>query len=509
MVINQQDFGMDHKDTALGLIADYGFNPEAVIEEAFKVDEHITDQEGIIQMGLHFWPVIREFVEKSPEEIKVLYEDRLRKQRHKHAQIAISRGMATACDRLDDADIPGAQGAILGGYNQADKLLRGVEFKGAVRTFKERWGDFTERLKLWRNRNVIGFSSDMKMLTECLLGLRGLVLLGAPTNLGKTILALQLAIDALRNHPETCCIFLSLEMHVDDLMTRACCRAVSEDWKAFVLQGTDEKIERAETSMSAIWERLIIVDRDDFDEDEGTVLRLIEELKLKTGCERILLVVDYLQVWEPPVTVEQAFRTDVEADRWRIEAMKRMKNTLRRDDALLVISEMRKRDQSNKERYRVEDLMGSARLGHAADTVLLWHSLTASEKVKYFDTTGGGILTYYPTTRRSIEKVKPAEIAEEAEKIDDYFKTINTQVYWLEIAKGRDGTIRRVLPITVHYNQLTIDEGFLGHGLDGNIYKKEETTDAGIKDPFDTPGSMDEGEMQDMADSGEGEGNIV
>lgn len=489
---------------AVDLIDKYAKAPTTLLQEAMKLDDTYDAPGDIALLGLHFWPLLHQFLETQPEAIQAYYNSLREKGRLLRSKRTIAMAVEQASKLIDEDKLAEAQGVILNGYHLSNRQLK--ESK-PIRTFGERWAEFTEKLKQWRNREVIGFKTSMPTLTDSLLGLRGLILLGAPTNLGKTILALQFALDALQEHEDTCCIFLSLEMHVDDLMTRACCRATSEDWKTFVLKGDDAKVEQAGNKLKSIWNRLIIVDRDDFNEDEGIVLQLAAELRERTGSTRTFLIVDYLQVWEPPINIEQAFRTDTDADRWRIEAMKRLKNSLQKDDALLVISEMRKRDQGNKERLAVEDLMGSARLAYAADTVLLWHKMSSTEKFQYFDTAGSGIVTSHPHKGRTLDKLNKDVLAEEVEKLENLFNAINTQCYWLEIAKGRDGTVRKVLPITAHYNQLTITEGFMTNGLAGIQLSKESQAYDAIEDPFDTPANMDEREMQSVVSSRETEGD--
>jgi replicative DNA helicase len=76
--------------------------------------------------------------------------------------------------------------------------------------------------------------TGLRQLDERTLGLRGLFLLGAMPNVGKTALVLHLGINIIRNNADACFLFLSLGMDRSSLMTRIYCNLAEIDWGTLV-----------------------------------------------------------------------------------------------------------------------------------------------------------------------------------------------------------------------------------------------------------------------------------
>ena len=107
------------------------------------------------------------------------------------------------------------------------------------------------------------------------------------------------------------------------------------------------------------------------------VLRYVDEIKSKSGCERAIVAIDYLQVW--PIASTQNLRSDLEADKWRIGEIKKIRDSLN-DDPVLVISEARKPSGNNLGwGTDLSDVMGSARGSYTPDAVLLITPTTLEE----------------------------------------------------------------------------------------------------------------------------------
>jgi len=147
--------------------------------------------------------------------------------------------------------------------------------------------------------------------------------------------------------------------------------------------------------MIAEWQldrRLSIVGRDEVKElTASRIAAMSRTLKRRTGAEHCLIVIDYLQLL--PVPEQVARQNDLEADKYRVRMVQEVVDASKDEhgrpaDAVLVISEARKPTTSTVRHnwgVKVEDLMGSARLGYAADAVLLlrpmddmiWSSITS------------------------------------------------------------------------------------------------------------------------------------
>jgi hypothetical protein len=169
-------------------------------------------------------------------------------------------------------------------------------------------------------------------LDELTLGLRGLMLLAAPPNAGKTALAIQLGLDAVVHNKDAAFLFVSLEMSRWDMLTRFKSRLAGLNWKTLVFGSggfganaqpfTNEefaKLETAHKTLLDIGGRLRILDDKNFPAPTlEKVLDQVEDLKAVSGSSRVFVAVDYLQVWPVPGAVARHIRTDIDADKWRI-----------------------------------------------------------------------------------------------------------------------------------------------------------------------------------------------
>lgn len=395
---------------------------DKLLDLAYEFDNGVSDPFEMDLVRRDYWPVIRSYIDLLDDEILIKYEAYDHKSRQRQSNRILNRAINDAQKQIANGEIERAQATVLAGYQAANKAFTPKVNKN-VATMADGWDDWAKRIAKWRGRPVIGFETDLTILTDCLMGLRGLVLIAADPNLGKTILVLQMAIQALQRHPDACCVFLSLEMHKDDLFTRAASAEIDEAWRSYVTFGTDEKILKSKLALGNVPDRLSILDRNEVDAGESGIIDHAEALRTRTGCTRTMIVVDYLQVWDAPAAIEAAFRTDLEADKWRIEAMKRLKNSLQREDALLVISEINKKEKEDG-RLTNQHIMGSARLPYSADTILLWQKLTIEDKFKWIIPSAGGIAARQYAQK--IKDVKKAEMQEWAEECDTICKAMNT-----------------------------------------------------------------------------------
>ena len=97
-------------------------------------------------------------------------------------------------------------------------------------------GGLTSRIRLqqYRGREFLGLRTGLRQLDDRTLGLRGLILLGAAPNVGKTALVLHLGISIIRENPDACFLFVSLEMDQPSLLTRIYCNLAEMDWATLV-----------------------------------------------------------------------------------------------------------------------------------------------------------------------------------------------------------------------------------------------------------------------------------
>lgn len=318
--------------------------------------------------------------------------------------------------------------------------------------------ELEEYLEQFAGKEHIGLpQKTLPTLDKNTLGLRGLTLLAAPPNFGKTALAVQIALDVIKHNPDACALIVSLEMSRFALMTRILSRMSGLNWQTFV-QGhpspglpehtwsAEEQAKKHEAyaNFRALGERLCILDRDNMtptvyplqprtnpqpDFTAEAVLRELARLKQSSGCQRAFVLVDYLQVW--PMPANSKTKTDIEADQWRVEQMLQLRSSIDPQalgaGALFVISETNKQSWKGDSDEGLSAIMGSARATYAPDCVMLLR----------------------PFSDKEIEQGREGE--GDAKAIRDKLSQEGKGLAKLAIIKGRDGFTRNTIDLVFYF----------------------------------------------------------
>ena len=262
---------------------------------------------------------------------------------------------------------------------------------------------------------MIGLETGLPELDKRTLGLRGLFVFGAKPGAGKTTFAcVQVALGVCRHHADNECVVIVVCLDMDrfELYRRMHCNLGDIEWVPLMFGSPKETRQKGSMFSTAhqkclkrakqrlvdeeIGERLAIPDRTVLG-DDVTVHRLtsiIQEHKAKAGAKRALLLIDYLQLI--PVPEEVAGGGDLAADKYRIRLVQQViEHSRTTDDPLsdtaLVISEARKPTTAKEKDHwgdSMSELMGSARLGYAADGVLLYREMSVKEIETSYGITG-------------------------------------------------------------------------------------------------------------------------
>lgn len=314
-------------------------------------------------------------------------------------------------------------------------------------------------LKKHRGKDLIGLrTSKISEFNTNLLGLRELMLLAAAPNVGKTALTIQLGIDVLENEKEACLIYISLEMSSLAIFNRMTLHFAEMAFNTFVLgsqkiQGTYEenffteeefrKIKSAEKKLESFGERLQIIDSEICPFiDSKTIINYVEDIKSKTKCSRAIVVIDYLQVWPTP---NSRFSSDIEADKWRIGEMKKIRDGIH-NDPVIVISEARKPSDSDSAwGGDLSDVMGSARGTYTPDVVLLLNSIPPVDLKNLWKKMSGPKIS-------SIWEID-GKGDKEGLQIKNFLAYHGIAFYSLKMDKGRDGMQKFVTSLAFHFRK--------------------------------------------------------
>lgn len=321
----------------------------------------------------------------------------------------------------------------------------------------QQWTRHEEQLDRLRGRSLIGLETGFRPIDQRLLGLRGVILLGAGPGVGKTVLALQWAVGVCRRHVfnQAVAVFISLELPADALLTRVKCHLTQTDWSLYTrgreqpdgsFRFTPELVEirqQAETMLQTegIGARLFIAERQHLtNHTADSISAIVEEAKRQANANRALVVIDYLQLLELPE--DRKVRSDLDADKARFRILQQVQEKSRTPqnpdgDAVLAISEARKPVGDSRKNQlwgtQLADYMGSSRLGYGADAGLFLHTMAKDELNEHY-----GFSNDDPETR--IQQMRG----------DGRSPLI------LRVAKGRDGMTLGDIPLEFQYRRSTI-----------------------------------------------------
>jgi hypothetical protein len=259
-------------------------------------------------------------------------------------------------------------------------------------------------------QGLIGLATGVPGLDEHTNGLRGLVIVGGSPGSGKSSLSIQAGVGTARRHlaNNTAVLFISLDMDAIEIQARIMSNLSGLDWSVlrrgspgcrdrpggphFNLEDA-AKFEAAKTELAGeTGRRIRVLGRKDLPGvlDAGRLAHLLAETKAAAGASKGLMIVDYIQLLEPPAVV--AKQGDLSCDRWRVQLLRDVvaRSSPEGADTVVAVSECRKPpDSKTSWGGMLADVMGSARTTYAADSVLLLRKPTPGEVRKSYGLAAG------------------------------------------------------------------------------------------------------------------------
>ena len=223
---------------------------------------------------------------------------------------------------------------------------------------------------------VLGLKTGLPSVDEAMFGLRGMTILAGDKGVGKTTLALNWAIGALRAHEDLAVMFCTLDMRKKAIYSRLLEHESGIDYRKLYSKSRSEEDLSLIRDASArlrkeLLPRLRVVELRNLVSHEYDALYLMKQyilqLKETSGAGRFLAIIDLLQ----NIPLPSELPVGVDADRYRIELVKSLYNWL--GAPVVLISEVRK--DSDRRELCLDDVLGSTHLGYTPDNVLLlWPS---------------------------------------------------------------------------------------------------------------------------------------
>ena len=364
------------------------------LDEAVAFDASMSVVGRLTDMELQFFPVIIEETGASWDTLSA----RLEASREKAEREKETREYAELLREVSSLlpeNVSKAKDALREGVDRL-RVSERVSKAEPVRNLADELPDVLARLEKTRGRDFMGLpTKTLPKLDSMTLGLRGLMLLAAAPNCGKTVLGIQFGLDIVENNPDAAFLFVSLEMSRHEIYQRFFTRLSGVDWRTLVLgdrnggivsafgytQEQYNSIMRATKKMGELGERIRVLDENNFPTPSvEKIIAQVELLKAETGCSRVFVMVDYLQVYPVPSEASKSIKSDIDTDQWRIGQMKQLALAIGKQDPVLVISEARK-PNAKEEGWAgaMSDVMGSARGVYTPDIVMLLNPVSDTE----------------------------------------------------------------------------------------------------------------------------------
>ena len=382
-------------------------------------------------------------------------------ERETKLQIAETTRTVTAL--LEAGKIAEARATFL----EDSTLIRSLEAKAsrpAPKVVLDELEGLEDYFKTIRGRKRIGITQNvLRDIDEALMGIRGLNLLAGPPGCGKTSLAVQFGLSAMESDPTAAVLLVSLEQSRHEHLTRNLAYFSGLPWKTVAMGSTInpaqprpegihfdafdlQKLKKGEEKLKAVASRFLILDEGNCPEPTlESVFHEVQILKAKTGASKVLVIVDYLQLW--PIPDLKNLRTDLDRDKWQIGQLKSLKNLLGPEDAVIGISEAAKVKWD--EEMTMGAVMGSARGVYSPDVVMILQPYTSADLM-------GPEVPGDKTTGKKGDK--DGERKEEAEAKLRALAIKGRSPLHLRIVKGRDGVTRGTHDLCFLHRTLTFKE---------------------------------------------------
>jgi replicative DNA helicase len=306
-------------------------------------------------------------------------------------------------------------------------------------------------------KSLSGLRTGIEDLDKHTGGLRGVLVLGAMPNAGKTSMAVHVAAGVASHHEENdaVVVFLTFDMRKSRIAIKLLSHFCDLDWSTlkygspefrgqhtgpYFNAGDFAKLQAGKAARDGeIGRRIRVYDRKSLPGaiDARRLVSLLAKAKAETGAKRALLVIDYLQLLEPPAAIQE--QGDLACDKWRIQVMADVVELTVSDAdpegaAVLVISEARKPPDS-KQLWggNLADISGAGRITYAADAAILYRAMNLKE-IR---------LTY------GLEGASTSQVAQRLAQLD----AAGTSPMIVVMAKARDGMKRGEWPAEFWYQR--------------------------------------------------------
>lgn len=221
---------------------------------------------------------------------------------------------------------------------------------------------------------MMGIPTGIPELDEATSGLNGTVIIGGEGGVGKSSLAQSFGLATLKAHSDRALIIHQFDMPKEAAIGRVICELGGVTEREILARNLpadrQEAVDKAIATYREHSPRIDIVPYLPGEPiDVEKLIKRRNKFLKACGCSQAVVIVDYLQL----IGVPEGVRDANEADKQRIVFLQSLRKSRIHnpcsEDVILAISEVRKTDGNNA--LALSDLLGSSRLGYAADLVMM------------------------------------------------------------------------------------------------------------------------------------------
>lgn len=423
---------------------------DSIIDQAIEFDGSIRDKRIEFYLKRHFWSKIQELTGVDLEYIfDYLEEKQATEQKQRHDD-AVYKGIYEALGDAEDGNFQQAKERVQIAFEKAESIQSGRQLAPVI-SVAQGIPFLQQQL-----RETLGLAHTgliqkvLPELDEHTFGFDGLTLITAQSGGGKTMFVIQTVLEILKLYEDTCCLFVSADMTADRVMLRMLTNRsrlpIREVKTGKVDFGWDAEqrlyIDKGFAELAKIGQRVQVVDRFSMpNPTRRNIQRAATKLMEATGCERCIIVVDFLELLPIP-------EDEKNPDHFIIEEMRTLADN---GHIVFAICESGK-SETNYARGSAKNIKGDYRKIMRADIVITINQCIDDELLDLYEISNEG----YVNLRASKEPFEESNARKRATRADRIRKALKHRGQipcMMKIDKGRDGAECGEFYVVNHYRR--------------------------------------------------------
>jgi hypothetical protein len=423
---------------------------DAIIDEAIEFDGRVRDKRIEFYIKRHFWSKIQELTGADIDYIFDYLEEKQTAEQKRRHDDTVYKGILSALGEAEDGNFQQAKERVQVAFEKAESIASGRQLAPIINV-AQGVPFLQQQLKETLGLAYTGLiQRAIPELDNHTFGFDGLTLITAASGGGKTMFVIQTVLEILNIYDDICCLFVSADMTADRVMLRMLTnrsRLEIRDVKTGkVGYGWDEEqkvyINKGFAELQKVGPRIQVVDRFSMpNPTRRNIQRAATRLMEETGCERCIIVVDFLELLPIP-------EDEKNPDHFIIEEMRTLADN---GHIVFAICESGK-SETNYARGSAKNIKGDYRKIMRADIVITINPCIDDELLDLYEISNEGYVNLR-ASKEPFEENNARKRALRAERIRKGLKMRGQIPCMMKIDKGRDGAECGEFYVINHYRR--------------------------------------------------------